>query len=678
MAEGDLQASQGRRLRRCAPTQWGRRLGRTLVGASMVMGSLALITLAGGATQAATPSYVAWTQANGSANGCTTTCPASPPPRAANTVAYDGATGEVMLFGGLGSSFTPLNDTWAWDGTTWTQVADAADAGCTTTCTDSPPARAASMMTYDPASNQLVVFGGDADGGDVNNNDTWTWDGTSWSQVADSSDPGCTTSCIGSPPARSGGAMAYDPAIGKVVLFGGLGDATNDTWTWDGTSWTQVADGGDPGCTTTCTDSPPPTISGAMAFDVPANQLIMFGGGEYNGNATWNFDGTTWTQLDDGTDAGCTDACTSSPPPRSGAGMEYDPAVQAVVLFGGLNNFTNVNDTWTWDGTAWTQVDDDADPGCTTACTDSPAARSAIFLTYDETNRQTVLFGGQGGTPQTGVPLFNDTWTSLQAPPPPTPPTPASGYWLVASDGGIFSYGAAFEGSHGSSPLNAPIVGMASTPDGKGYWQVASDGGVFTYGDAGFYGSHGGSPLNKPIVGMAATPDGKGYWLVASDGGIFSYGDAIFYGSHGGSPLNKPIVGMASDPSGLGYWLVASDGGIFSYGDATFYGSHGGSALNQPIVGMASDPSGAGYWLVASDGGVFAYGAPFVGSHGGSPLNQPIVGIASTPDGMGYWMVASDGGVFSYGNASFQGSHGGSPLNKPVVGMASVGSAPPG
>ena len=60
---------------------------------------------------------------------------------------------------------------------------------------------------------------------------------------------------------------------------------------------------------------------------------------------------------------------------------------------------------------------------------------------------------------------------------------------------------------------------------------VASDGGIFSYGDASFYGSTGNLVLNKPVVGMASTPDGKGYWLVASDGGIFSYGDASFYGS---------------------------------------------------------------------------------------------------------------------------------------------------
>ncbi|MGH9102569.1 MAG: glycoside hydrolase family 3 N-terminal domain-containing protein, partial [Acidimicrobiales bacterium] len=76
-------------------------------------------------------------------------------------------------------------------------------------------------------------------------------------------------------------------------------------------------------------------------------------------------------------------------------------------------------------------------------------------------------------------------------------------------------------------------VALSGTPDGHGYWLVASDGGVFAYGDAGFYGSAGGIRLSRPVVGMAPTPDGHGYWLVASDGGVFAYGDAGFYGSSG-------------------------------------------------------------------------------------------------------------------------------------------------
>ncbi|MDA8355030.1 MAG: Ig-like domain-containing protein, partial [Actinomycetota bacterium] len=128
------------------------------------------------------------------------------------------------------------------------------------------------------------------------------------------------------------------------------------------------------------------------------------------------------------------------------------------------------------------------------------------------------------------------TFTSTSSTPPPSTPPPAvirgTGYRLVASDGGIFSFGAArFYGSTGSIALNKPIVGMAATPTGQGYWLVASDGGIFSFGAARFYGSTGSMTLNKPIVGMAATPTGQGYWLVASDGGIFSFGAARFYGS---------------------------------------------------------------------------------------------------------------------------------------------------
>ena len=62
----------------------------------------------------------------------------------------------------------------------------------------------------------------------------------------------------------------------------------------------------------------------------------------------------------------------------------------------------------------------------------------------------------------------------------------------------------------GRHPPQPAVVGMAPTPDGRGYWLVASDGGIFTFGDAGFYGSTGNIHLNQPIVGMAATPDGRG------------------------------------------------------------------------------------------------------------------------------------------------------------------------
>jgi Glycosyl hydrolases family 16 len=97
-----------------------------------------------------------------------------------------------------------------------------------------------------------------------------------------------------------------------------------------------------------------------------------------------------------------------------------------------------------------------------------------------------------------------------------------------------------------TTALPSASAAVGGSRSASGYWLVASDGGVFNYGDAAFYGSSGGVSLNKPIVAMAATPDGRGYWLVASDGGVFNYGDAAFYGSSGGVSLNKPIVAMAA------------------------------------------------------------------------------------------------------------------------------------
>jgi len=121
-----------------------------------------------------------------------------------------------------------------------------------------------------------------------------------------------------------------------------------------------------------------------------------------------------------------------------------------------------------------------------------------------------------------------------------------------------------------------------------GYWEVASDGGVFSFGDAAFHGSMGGIKLNAPMVGIAATPTGGGYWEVASDGGVFSFGNAAFFGSMGGKALNAPMVHMMAVPNGQGYWEAASDGGIFSFGSASFHGSMGGKNLDQPVVSAAT------------------------------------------------------------------------------------------
>jgi hypothetical protein len=223
-------------------------------------------------------------------------------------------------------------------------------------------------------------------------------------------------------------------------------------------------------------------------------------------------------------------------------------------------------------------------------------------------------------------------------------PTPdGGGYWIAASDGGVFSYGnATFAGSAGDIELVQPIVGIAAHPDAGGYWLVAADGGVFSYGTAAFHGSMGGTVLNQPIVGMAAHADGDGYWLLAADGGIFSFGGAEFHGSAGDIALNQPIVGMAAHPDGEGYWFVAADGGVFSHGSAVFHGSMGGKDADSPVVGMAASDEGDGYWLASAAGEVFGFGVIERGSATEAGAGEPharTVGITALPVGDGYWLV---------------------------------------
>ncbi len=244
------------------------------------------------------------------------------------------------------------------------------------------------------------------------------------------------------------------------------------------------------------------------------------------------------------------------------------------------------------------------------------------------------------------------------------------GYWLVASDGGIFAFGdAGFYGSTGSIRLNQPIVGMARTPSGQGYWLVASDGGIFAYGDAAFYGSTGSIRLNQPVVGMASTPSGRGYWLVASDGGIFAYGDAPFYGSTGSITLNQPITGMAVTASGGGYWMVGADGGIFAFGDGAFAGSN--PSVSSSAVGIdGAVGSNFGYRITRSNGAVETYGsAGFYGQLSSAP-SAPVVDIEPTVRGQGYWLTSSTGAVYTFGDGYYYGSMAGTALNLPVVGMA--------
>ena len=149
----------------------------------------------------------------------------SPSSRCCMGMAYDGATHSTLLFGGVGPgpAQTLYGDTWNWHGG-WLQLFPAT----------SPSARNGAVMAFDRAVGNIVLFGGttinNPNGTGVFFNDTWTWDGTTWTEQFPPV----------SPPARTGyGNMVYDAATQTVVLFGGsniagVAGSLNDTWTWNG------------------------------------------------------------------------------------------------------------------------------------------------------------------------------------------------------------------------------------------------------------------------------------------------------------------------------------------------------------------------------------------------------------------------------------------------------------
>ena len=626
-----------------------------------------------------------------------------PSPRYAASMAYDAQSGQLLLFGGASANGTPQNDTWVWGGTAWTQV----NLGGT-----SPSPRYAAAMAYDPTTHTVILFGGDTVGGPLN--DTWSWNGTTWSLLTPA----------GSPPARHSASLAYDPVSTNLILFAGctihqlqpcdisgVPATLGDTWSWNGTTWTQL----------TPATSPSARSGAAFATDTATdvNQAVLFGGETASGTAlgdTWFWTGTNWVLQ----------SLTPSPPARFAAGFAFDPALGGLLLFGGQD--AALGDSWEFGALSTattTTISSSLNPAKTgnavvftaqvapipdggTVTIDNggvPVAGCSGLTVTNGFASCTTSFGTAGTYTMTAVYSGDANFGGSTSAPLSEVVTPSvassmfvgHGYWMAAADGGVFSFGdAQFYGSvpgvlQPGQHLNKPVVGIQGTGDTHGYWLVASDGGVFAFGDAQFYGSLANNHLNAPIVGITPTSDGKGYWMVASDGGVFAFGDAAFFGSvpgvlKPGQSLDAPITAIQSTNDGGGYWMVASDGGVFAFGDAAFYGSvpgvlQPGQKLNKPIVGVGGTPSKLGYWLVATDGGIFSFGnAKFFGSvpgvlQPGQVLNKPIEGIAANGDGLGYWLAASDGGVFSFGDAQFYGSvpgvlQPGQSLNAPIDGIA--------
>ena len=319
---------------------------------------------------------------------------ASPPARYYASIAYDEARQVVVLFGGITCgdlACTAVNDTWTWDGTTWTEQHPAL----------APPPRYGHAMAYDAKHQQVVLFSGCLESCPAMLSDTWTWDGSNWTLQP----------TLNAPPERAGASMSFDPMRGVTVLFSGGTPASttitregisdyNDTWTWDGSNWTQLSPA----------TSPSGRQGAGMVFDIARGLTVLFGGYDDSEarlvNAfrqdTWLWDGTSWTQQQ-----------TATMPERmQNPGLAYDAALQKIVMIGGFifhipSAFQDIGagfllyekDTWTLDAGGWTHLQ-----------STWPVERQAAAMAYDANTQTVVLSGGFSLDSPIGI-LLNDTWT---------------------------------------------------------------------------------------------------------------------------------------------------------------------------------------------------------------------------------------------------------------------------
>lgn len=262
--------------------------------------------------------------------------PATEPRLWSPSMVYDQARQQIILFGTTvasgGSVDGVAGQTWAWDGANWRQAHPRA----------SPGARHSAQLVYDSTLKEVIMFGGIGFKSEAFT-DTWAWNGIDWHKLSGS--------IPGLPDGGVFGAAAYDAVIDRVVLYKGFShsSAINPAmWLFDGTGWTQQRAGG----------GALPTDGLSMIYDPALQKLVLFGGEDSRNIATgvgrnltsaiWLWDGHTW-QLR---------PASTAPLARRDTAMDYESDGQGMLIFGGLGNIGGTDvalgDTWSWDGVSWT------------------------------------------------------------------------------------------------------------------------------------------------------------------------------------------------------------------------------------------------------------------------------------------------------------------------------------
>jgi hypothetical protein len=263
-------------------------------------------------------------------------------------MAYDRTLGVIVLWdhgcaalamGFQGGCVAPVNQTWTWDGSSWTSRS----------AKSAPKDAGPGAMVFDAKLGQVVYVNGLAQ--------AWAWTGSDWKSLDSPGAPRVARRDLAAPVTTF--AVGYDESRALLVYA-----LSSSTWTWDGSAWKEVAGGID------AADARP---DAHLAFDRTHRQLVYVGS-----RFTWTWDGTRWQQ--------------HAQPAIAKGTLGYDAARGTVLL---VQQETSACDQsacrtsiWTWDAKTWSQVPTDRVPLL-------PLTRSGASLppmAFDEARGVMVLF----------------------------------------------------------------------------------------------------------------------------------------------------------------------------------------------------------------------------------------------------------------------------------------------
>jgi hypothetical protein len=336
----------------------------------LLMAACTVVALAGGSLAAVVAPAA---RAAGAPAVWASVTPSPMPPLGVSTsLVFDPATGQLLAYDSSNDADCTLlqDQVWTWDGAAWTDHQQVAF----------PQARDNAAFGYDPASRQVVMFSGYANGtcpGETFNgleNESWTWNGSIWARQHPAV----------SPPARYTACAAADDATGQFLMYGGMGDGPvdlSDTWNWTGTNWQQLTPA-----------TSPPGGQCEMTYDAVRKIVVMLvearvGAPDAGAMQTWSWNGSTWSHA--------ADVPTAVPGAGGPVPISFDSDTQTDLAYVGETTCTQlggshssqcvqVDQLWSFDGSAWTQAQ----------AANNPQTGAEFAAAYDAATHQFVITGG--------------------------------------------------------------------------------------------------------------------------------------------------------------------------------------------------------------------------------------------------------------------------------------------